>query len=41
MYLEILVTGSIYVIKYRFLEEIVDLGQKARFTIKDPELSLA
>ncbi len=30
--------GSIYVIKYQILVEIVDLGQKAPFAIKDPEI---
>ena len=36
IYQDVLVMGSIYVIKYRFLGKIVDLGPKARVAIKDP-----
>ena len=37
IYQDVLVMGSIYVIKSRILMEIVDLGKKVRFAIKDSE----
>ena len=37
IYQDVLVMGSMYVIKYRILIEILDFGRKVRFTVKDPE----
>ena len=33
---DVLVIGSVYVITYWICLEVVDLGKKARFAVKDP-----
>ena len=41
IYQDVLVMGSIYVIKSRIFIEIVDFGKKARFANQDPGLITA